>query len=151
MQLRKLTKDEKGVVLWWHCRRSRQASACAKLHAVAVMGLVVVLTLPARAALADTAIVEVVDSEDQPVADAAVFLTPSGDTARAGNPERGHASAIMDQIGYQFVPRVLVVRTGTEVAFPNSDNVLHHVYSFSEAKRFEPRSTQDESCAGAVR
>jgi len=112
-------------------------AACAVLRAVAVTSLVLVVTLPARVAHAETAIVEVVDSEDQPVADAAVFLTPSGDTAHAGDADPGHASAIMDQIGYQFVPRVLIVRTGTEVAFPNSDNVLHHVYSFSEAKRFE--------------
>ena len=29
------------------------------------------------------------------------------------------------------MPHVLVVQTGTEVTFPNSDNVSHHVYSFS--------------------
>ena len=36
-----------------------------------------------------------------------------------------------------FTPRVSVVETGTSVGFPNSDDVLHHVYSFSPAKRFE--------------
>jgi hypothetical protein len=30
-----------------------------------------------------------------------------------------------------------VIRTGTDVSFPNSDQVLHHVYSFSPAKVFE--------------
>jgi hypothetical protein len=45
--------------------------------------------------------------------------------------------AIMDQERLQFVPHLLVVQTGTEVAFPNGDEVSHHVYSFSETKPFE--------------
>ena len=99
--------------------------------------LLIVLAWQAVPSLADTAIVEVVDGNDQPVADAAVFLTPSGESSPAKASDQPRGSAIMDQVGYQFVPRVLIVRTGTEVAFPNSDNVLHHVYSFSDAKRFE--------------
>jgi plastocyanin len=99
--------------------------------------LLIALALQASPSRADTAVVEVVDGNDQPVADAAVFLMPSGGAAVGESSDPPGASAIMDQIGYQFVPRVLIVRTGTEVAFPNSDNVLHHVYSFSEAKRFE--------------
>jgi hypothetical protein len=43
----------------------------------------------------------------------------------------------MDQVNRQFVPAVLVVRVGTQVAFPNSDTVAHQVYSFSPAKRFQ--------------
>lgn len=43
----------------------------------------------------------------------------------------------MDQIQEQFVPKLLVVEVGSQVDFPNSDAVLHHVYSFSETKRFE--------------
>src|SRR5690606_36796589 len=45
--------------------------------------------------------------------------------------------AVMEQADRRFVPRVLVVQTGTEVAFPNNDTVSHHVYSFSAAKPFE--------------
>jgi hypothetical protein len=37
---------------------------------------------------------------------------------------------------------VLAVRSGTRVAFPNSDNIRHHVYSFSPAKHFELRLYQ---------
>lgn len=44
---------------------------------------------------------------------------------------------IMDQINREFVPHTLVVQQGTHVSFPNSDNVQHHVYSFSPAKTFE--------------
>lgn len=42
----------------------------------------------------------------------------------------------MDQVKKEFVPEILVVRTGTPVLFPNSDSVAHQVYSFSPAKRF---------------
>lgn len=45
--------------------------------------------------------------------------------------------AVIDQRHEQFVPRVLIVRRGTEVSFPNTDRVQHHVYSFSPAKQFE--------------
>ncbi|KJS04272.1 MAG: hypothetical protein VR73_14875 [Gammaproteobacteria bacterium BRH_c0] len=47
--------------------------------------------------------------------------------------------AVMDQRDNQFVPHVIAVRTNTLVHFPNSDNIRHHVYSFSPAKRFELR------------
>ena len=43
----------------------------------------------------------------------------------------------MDQRDRQFIPHVLVVQTGTAVDFPNSDDVRHHVYSFSPAKQFQ--------------
>jgi plastocyanin len=56
----------------------------------------------------------------------------------AAVPEK-HAvhTAIMDQQHMQFVPRVLVVQTGTGVEFPNSDQIQHQVYSFSAAKTFK--------------
>lgn len=47
--------------------------------------------------------------------------------------------AEMDQRNYKFVPEVLVIRTNTLVHFPNSDDVRHHVYSFSPTKKFELR------------
>ena len=45
--------------------------------------------------------------------------------------------AIMDQVNKTFQPHVLVVEQGQQVLFPNSDNIRHHVYSFSPAKPFE--------------
>ena len=45
--------------------------------------------------------------------------------------------AVIDQHHEQFVPRVLIVQRGTEVSFPNTDRVQHHVYSFSQTKQFE--------------
>ena len=43
----------------------------------------------------------------------------------------------MDQIDEAFVPFLLPVQVGTTVSFPNKDDTRHHVYSFSEAKKFE--------------
>ena len=49
----------------------------------------------------------------------------------------GGGTAVMDQKDRAFVPHVLVVQRGTKVNFPNSDEISHHVYSFSPAKRFQ--------------
>jgi plastocyanin len=43
----------------------------------------------------------------------------------------------VDQIDKEFVANVTVVPRGSSVSFPNSDDILHHVYSFSPAKVFE--------------
>ena len=44
---------------------------------------------------------------------------------------------IVDQIDKTFVPHVKVIPVGSQVNFPNKDNIRHHVYSFSESKKFE--------------
>jgi plastocyanin len=79
---------------------------------------------------------ELVDAQGQPLAGA--VLTLRGPLGAEAEP----VTALMDQQAKQFVPNVLVVRSGTEVAFPNSDNIRHHVYSFSPAKKFELRLYQ---------
>jgi len=45
-------------------------------------------------------------------------------------------AAVMDQRHLQFVPHVLPIVVGTTVEFPNSDPLLHNVFSISKAKRF---------------
>lgn len=74
------------------------------------------------------------DQSGQPLQDAVVTLRPV-DAAPATT--SAETTAVMDQRGKAFVPRVLAVRTGTRVEFPNSDRVRHHVYSFSPPKPFE--------------
>lgn len=91
-----------------------------------------VLALPAAAA---TLSVQVLDNQGVPLPQAVVYATPL-DTPRPDTPA---APAVMDQIDKQFVPHILVVQRGSEVAFPNSDSIKHHVYSFSPAKTFELR------------
>lgn len=72
-------------------------------------------------------------ADGSPVSDAVVTL--QGPTAVAAVAPK----AEMDQRGQRFAPHVLAVHTGTQVRFPNSDNIRHQVYSFSAAKRFELR------------
>lgn len=82
----------------------------------------------------------VVDGSGAGLADAVIWLTPTAARPAAAAAMATMAtSASMDQRGLQFVPHVLVVQRGTAVAFPNSDQVRHHVYSFSPAKKFELR------------
>lgn len=76
------------------------------------------------------AVVAVADATGAPVADAVVWFP-------AQTPERTADRAVVDQIDKQFVPQVTVVSAGTEVAFPNSDSVSHHVYSFAQPNSFE--------------
>lgn len=77
--------------------------------------------------------VVVTDSAGKPVPEALVYLT-SAAASRAAKPLQNAAIA---QKNKTFLPDVLVVTTGTPVAFPNEDTVRHHVYSFSSAKKFE--------------
>jgi len=58
----------------------------------------------------------------------------------SSTPPSGAASPntlIMDQVNKRFKPDVLVIHQGDFVSFPNSDNIRHHVYSFSQVKPFE--------------
>jgi len=79
-------------------------------------------------------VVRVLDAKGRPVEDAVVSATSLG--ARPPTPAQAPRAEI-DQIDQEFVPHVSVVRLGTQVAFPNRDAVRHHVYSFSEPKKFE--------------
>ena len=65
--------------------------------------------------------------------DAVVYAVAEGQSAA---PAR-NKTAIMDQKNRTFIPHVLPVQTGTKVTFPNSDDIRHHVYSFSPAKPFQ--------------
>lgn len=70
------------------------------------------------------------DEKGAPLADA-VIMAPGP----AAIPPA--SAAVMDQINKTFVPHVLVIEQGRHVVFPNSDNIRHHVYSFSKPKPFE--------------
>jgi plastocyanin len=79
----------------------------------------------------------------RPLADAAVVLEPlapaqaSAQAPVASPAPKTRARATIEQRGAEFIPFVSVVQTGTPVDFPNNDTVRHHVYSFSQPKRFE--------------
>jgi plastocyanin len=73
------------------------------------------------------------DDAGKPVSDVVVSLTSPGDAATTPR----SVPAVMDQQNKTFVPHVLAILVGTAVSFPNRDNIRHHVYSFSSAKKFE--------------
>ena len=60
---------------------------------------------------------------DGPVPGASPWLKPS--------------KAAIFQKGLQFSPPLLVVPKGATVSFPNEDNELHNVFSYSKSKRFD--------------
>jgi plastocyanin len=47
------------------------------------------------------------------------------------------SKVVLDQRNLSFAPRVLVVRVGTTVDFPNNDKVFHNVFSFRDGKKFD--------------
>jgi len=51
-------------------------------------------------------------------------------------PPPGRNAFDIDQVKKTFQPHVSVIRTGTVVSFPNSDNIHHEVYSFSAPHPF---------------
>jgi plastocyanin len=70
------------------------------------------------------------DSGGSPIDDAVVYVALGATT-------RTPPAATMDQVDRRFVPAVLPVEVGTAVQFPNRDDIKHHVYSLSPAKKFE--------------
>ncbi|HZR81147.1 MAG TPA: methylamine utilization protein [Candidatus Binatia bacterium] len=100
---------------------------------IALVAAVAAGAAPARTGAAEI-VGRVVDGDGAPVADAVVFA----DVLPAGvHPPSATPTAVMDQVQKQFVPHVLPVVVGTQVAFPNRDQIHHHVYSFSRTKTFE--------------
>lgn len=76
---------------------------------------------------------QILDNTGTPVPDA--VLWPVGQT---GTDARGSsARTSVDQHDKRFVPFVSVVAPGSLVDFPNSDDIRHHVFSFSEGNSFE--------------
>lgn len=72
---------------------------------------------------------QVTDKDGNPLPDAVVMLH---DVTSQGQ----EASGVISQGGQMYQPFVSSFDVGTEVAFTNTDNFRHHVYSFSKAKKF---------------
>ena len=117
-------------------RARRQASPRHRFGATAAVALAALFAGLAAtgAAHASELRLELVGTEEgtaAPLADAIASLHA------ATAPRATGATAIVDQRNATFVPGVIGIETGTLVTFPNSDNTLHHVYSFSPAKTFQ--------------
>lgn len=98
---------------------------------------VVVAVLFGQVQAAELAIV-VKDAAGNRIQDA-VILADALDTPADGaiGGETKPPAVTIAQINKQFEPYVSVIRAGTAVDFPNRDHILHNVYSFSKAKRFQ--------------
>ncbi len=84
--------------------------------------------------------VAVSDPDGAPVADAVVEAVPvdaGGNDVPLSTAPSETAEVSIAQRDEQFVPYVSVLQRGTAVAFPNQDDILHNVYSFSKAKKFQ--------------
>ena len=77
--------------------------------------------------------IKILDQNGDPVANAVISY------ADATPPAQALPNAIMDQVDKQFLPNVLIIQRDQSVTFPNSDNIRHHIYSFSKPKPFEIR------------
>jgi plastocyanin len=69
----------------------------------------------------------------RPVLDAVVWVDAPG----APPPTAAAAAPVLDQRNLEFFPRLLAVRVGTTVRFPNNDRVFHNVFSFKDGKKFD--------------
>ena len=99
-----------------------------RLRALILPGIIVAL----HNLSATSVDVTVKDAKGAAVSDAVVYAERNGATSGPVKKQ-----TIIDQRDKQFVPYVTAVQVGTSIMFPNSDNIRHHVYSFSPAKKFE--------------
>ncbi|MEQ8954850.1 MAG: methylamine utilization protein [Gammaproteobacteria bacterium] len=95
--------------------------------------LLYVLTMLAQPVLAQQLTLTITDDEGSPLPDVVVeVLLDGAQSNSAGEP----AMFEIDQLDKEFVPSVTAITVGSQVSFPNSDDILHHVYSFSPARTF---------------
>src|SRR5580704_4092216 len=69
-------------------------------------------------------------------ADVVLWLTPTQESA-IPPPPRAPQNYTLAQKDKQFIPHILVVRTGSSVDFPNLDPFYHNVFSLFNGKRFD--------------
>lgn len=69
---------------------------------------------------------------DRPTADVVVWLDSQNAPEAATQP-----TLVLDQRNLKFSPRVLAIRVGSTVEFPNNDRVFHNVFSFHNGQRFD--------------
>lgn len=104
-----------------------------KIQRVSGAAVALLVLAAGLAAQAGAASLTVVDQRGDPLQHAVVTAVRAGGTTRPA-PASDRTIAQFDQ---QFLPRVTVLPRGARVSFPNRDTTQHHVYSFSEPKRFE--------------
>ena len=98
--------------------------------AIAAVATVAIDVIPSRAGSGPlTGIVRVAG---RPAKDVVVWLDIPSDASASPRQK-----VVLDQRNMQFVPRVVAVRVGSTVEMPNSDRLLHNVFSFRDGKVFD--------------
>jgi len=96
--------------------------------------LTILLTGASSASFSGVLEVTVRDEKGRPIKDAVVYAVAKDDAVSKTSTD---VRTIIDQIDKEFIPYVIPVKVGTAVYFPNHDQTRHHVYSFSQTKKFE--------------
>lgn len=94
--------------------------------------------------------IQVNDAEKNSLANIVVYIEPENKSMLTEEQLSTKPMATMDQVNRQFLPHILVVNKSTKISFPNSDQIKHHVYSFSPAKTFEIKLYRDEQSAPSL-
>lgn len=95
--------------------------------------IVIPILFQSQSALAQELRIELTDAEGNALENAVIELILPADLKSS---YQTVLADVIDQQDKEFVPAVTVVPAGSEINFPNSDDILHHVYSFSPAKTF---------------
>ena len=72
-----------------------------------------------------------------PQSDTAVWLTPVGSTGTPSSGIEPKSAPRLVQKNKSFQPRVVILRAGSAVEFPNHDPFFHNVFSLFDGKRFD--------------
>ena len=80
-------------------------------------------------------LVHIKDSKQNLLKDTVVYLEALNPTV--GTQKQAPKKGIIRQRNKMYIPFVSVFQKGTAVSFINQDKFKHHVYSFSNAKKFE--------------
>lgn len=108
--------------------------------AFAVIGAGLLLSATSGSALAQGAVsgqvrlMERVGDQTADLANAVIYLEPLGPARPRLAETRGAQIAML---GRQFAPRVVVVTTGSRVAFPNRDPFSHNIFSNATGASFD--------------
>jgi len=81
--------------------------------------------------------IQVNDDKGHPVGDAVVTVLPQDPAQKIPDRRTASATKIIDQKKETFIPYIEIFRPGDKVLFRNSDQMRHHVYTFSPLKAFE--------------
>jgi plastocyanin len=99
-----------------------------------VLATISSFVLCARVVTAQEIVLSLIEPDGTPVSGAVMKLLSDMAVTPTST---AMCEAQIDQIDKEFVPAVTTIVAGGDASFPSSDDILHHVYSFSTAKTFD--------------